>query len=161
MGRLNKGHIDFRQVLERFPLLNIKTAIACHVSAKGLQSLNIPTLTKHSLLSASDKVIWDDAYSKEYNGLRDLDTWGMITEKQYHTLRKLYGDVLPSMAIATLKYDENGNPKRAKYRIAALGNLDPYSWTKEECYAPVMSQLELRLLVSQCVNDKRMLKNMN
>ena len=65
------------------------------------------------------------------------------------------------MAIATLKFDENGNPKQAKYRIVALGNLDPYSWTKDDCFAPVMSQLELRLLVSKCVSDRRNLKNMD
>eukprot|EP00957_Ditylum_brightwellii_P006669 506673-Ditylum_brightwellii.AAC.1 len=124
------------------------------VLAKGLQSLNIPTLTEHSLLSATNKAIWDEAYSEEYKGLRDLDTWGMISKKQYHAIHKLYGDALPSMVIATLKYNESRNPKRAKYCIIALGNLDPYSWTKEDCYAPVMSQLELHLLVSQCANEK-------
>ena len=46
------------------------------------------------------------------------------------------------------KYDETGQPKRAKYRIVALGNMDPYAWEKSDCYAPVISQLELRLLVS-------------
>eukprot|EP00957_Ditylum_brightwellii_P109227 8331803-Ditylum_brightwellii.AAC.1 len=65
------------------------------------------------------------------------------------------------MAIATLKYDEDGNPKRAKYRIVALGNLDPYSWTKDDCYAPMMSHLELRLIVSNAVNDRRKLKIMD
>eukprot|EP00957_Ditylum_brightwellii_P030837 2336577-Ditylum_brightwellii.AAC.1 len=83
-----------------------------------------------------DKAIWDDAYFKEYNSLCDLDTWGMISKKQYHILCKLYCDTLLSMAIATLKYDENGNPRCTKYRIVVLGNLAPYSWTKEDYYAP-------------------------
>jgi len=34
------------------------------------------------------------------------------------------------MAINTIKYDELENPKRAKYRIVALGNLDPHNWSK-------------------------------
>ena len=29
------------------------------------------------------------------------------------------------MAISTIKYDEHSQPKRAKYLIVALGNLDP------------------------------------
>eukprot|EP00957_Ditylum_brightwellii_P153789 11705664-Ditylum_brightwellii.AAC.1 len=65
------------------------------------------------------------------------------------------------MALATLKYDENGLPKFAKYRIAALGNLNPYSWSKDQCFVPVMTQLEMHLLVNQAVNDKHILKNLD
>jgi hypothetical protein len=43
---------------------------------------------------------------------------------------------------------------RAKYRIVALGNLDPHNWSKEDCFAPVMSQLELRLLTALAVQKK-------
>lgn len=59
------------------------------------------------------------------------------------------------MAVATIKYDEFGNPKRAKYRIAALGDLESHKWTKTECYAPVMSLMELRLMVAMTVKHKR------
>ena len=37
---------------------------------------------------------------------------------------------------------------RAKYRIVVLGNLDPHDWSKSECFAPVMSQMELNLMMS-------------
>jgi len=50
------------------------------------------------------------------------------------------------MAIATIKYDAFNRPKRAKYRIVVLGNHDYHSWSKASTAAPVMSQLELRLL---------------
>jgi hypothetical protein len=50
---------------------------------------------------------------------------------------------MPTMAITTIKRDDDGNPIRAKYCIVALGNLDPYQWTNEDCFAPVLSQLEL------------------
>jgi len=63
------------------------------------------------------------------------------------------------MAISTIKHDEFGRPKRAKYRIVALGNLDPHDWTKPDCYAPVMSMLELRLMISIAVKFKRILKS--
>jgi len=56
--------------------------------------------------------------------------------------------ILPTMAISTIKTDGNGNPVRAKYRIVALGNMDPHPWTKQDCFAPVLSQMELRLLIS-------------
>ena len=71
-------------------------------------------------------------------------------------MKHLYKGIMPTMAIATIKYDGNGRPIRAKYRIVALGNLDHHSWTKQDCFAPVLSQLELRFLVAlaakhQCI----------
>jgi hypothetical protein len=50
-------------------------------------------------------------------------------------------------------------PKRAKYRIVILGNLDYHNWSKESTAAPVMSQLELRLLTSLAIFHKITLKN--
>jgi len=40
-----------------------------------------------------------------------------------------------------------------------LGNLDYHNWSKESTAAPVMSQLELRLLTSLEIFHKRTLKN--
>jgi hypothetical protein len=65
---------------------------------------------------------------------------------------------LPSMALACIKYDEFNKPKRAQYRIVVLGNLD-YHWSRESTAAPVVSQLELRLLTSLAVYHCRVLKN--
>ena len=47
------------------------------------------------------------------------------------------------MAVSTIKFDKDGMPKRAKYRIVALGNLEYRDWSKSKVYAPVMSLLEL------------------
>ena len=47
------------------------------------------------------------------------------------------------MAISTIKYDKCGKPKRAKYRIVALGNLDPHEWSRSDCYV-----LELRIITA-------------
>ena len=55
---------------------------------------------------------------------------------------------MPTMAISVIKYDGDGKPVRAKYRIVALGNLDPHNWTKNDCFAPVLSQFELRFLAA-------------
>jgi hypothetical protein len=55
------------------------------------------------------------------------------------------------MAITTIKYDSNNRPKRAKYRLVVLGNMDYHTWSKEETSAPVLSQLELRLLTSLAI----------
>jgi hypothetical protein len=63
------------------------------------------------------------------------------------------------MAIATIKYDEHNPPKHAKYRLVVLGNLDYHTRSKEDMAAPVLSQLELRLLTSLAVYHKRVLKN--
>ena len=40
-----------------------------------------------------------------------------------------------------------------------MGNLDPHQWSKNECFAPVLSQLELRLLTALAVRYKRILKS--
>lgn len=78
----------------------------------------------------------------------ETQTWEYITEEQYQTLRPVTGNALPTMALSKVKKDEDGNPDRAKYRIVALGNLDPHDWSSSDCFAPVLSPLELRLLIS-------------
>ena len=62
------------------------------------------------------------------------------------------------MAISTIKFDEDGKPKRTKYRIVALGNLDRVHWTKGDVYAPVISMIELRLLTSIAIRKQCTLK---
>ena len=122
--------------------------MARKVSAKDLHLLEAPSLLKHNKLHPNDKKIWDNSYKEEYQGLVDIDTWETITEEEYQQTKHLYKGTMPTMAIAVIKYDKDGKPDRAKYRIVALGNLDPNSWSKSDCFAPVLSQFELRLLVA-------------
>ena len=61
---------------------------------------------------------------------------------------------MPTMAITTIKTNGQGEPICAKYRIVALGNLDPTKWSSEDCFAPVLSQLELRFLIALAVQHK-------
>jgi len=139
--------------------LQLRDSVLRHVSAHGLSSLVAPSsLKSHSTLSPSDKIIWDNAYLEEYDGLAALPTWEVLTESQYKYLYKGV-TTLPSMAIATIKYDEFNRLKRAKYRIVVLGNHDYHTWSKESMAAPVMSQLELHLLTSLAIHHKRVLKN--
>ena len=63
------------------------------------------------------------------------------------------------MAVSTIKYDEQGKPKRAKYRIVAIGNFEKDRWSKSDCYAPLMSLLDFRFLVALAVKNNRVLKN--
>ena len=139
--------------------VQLKHCISRHVSAHGLYSLVAPSSLKHhSFMIPSDKQIWDNTYNEEYDDLANIPTWEVISEHQFKLLSKGVKP-LPSMAISTIKYDENNKPKRAKYRIAVLGNLDYQKWSKELTMAPVMSQLELRLLTSLAVFHKCTLKN--
>jgi hypothetical protein len=129
------------------------------VSTYGLSSLIAPTsLRQHAKLSPGDKKIWDDAYDEEYDGLESIPNWEIVTEEQYKLLSK-GKKALPTMAIATIKYDDRNRPKRAKYRLVVLGNLDYHTWSKESTSAPVLSQLELRLLTSLAVHHCQVLKN--
>ena len=63
------------------------------------------------------------------------------------------------MEISTIKYNKNGKPSRAKWRIVVLGNFDPHTWSTNECFSPVMSMLELCLLVSLVVHHKNTLRS--
>jgi hypothetical protein len=96
------------------------------VTAANLHQMQAPTLINHKNLHPDDKTTWDAAYLSEYNGLVNIDTWETISESDYKSMKHLYKGVMPTMAISTIKYDGNGVPNRAKYRIVALGNLDPH-----------------------------------
>jgi Reverse transcriptase (RNA-dependent DNA polymerase). len=125
------------------------------ISASTLESTHEPKLHEHYKLSPKDKRIWDEAYREEYFGLHsDTQTWHYITEKEYQNLKSILGRPLPTMAISKIKRDSQGKPTRAKYRIVVLGNLDPHNWSKSDCFAPVLSAMELRLLLAIATQAK-------
>jgi hypothetical protein len=158
-GQLFRGHTKFAQVYQARHQAQLQDHVLRHVSAHGLQSLIAPpSLKHHTTLSATDKTIWDAAYDEEYDGLSGIPTWEVISESQFRQISK-GAKPLPSMAISTIKYDENNRLKRAKYQIVVLGILDYHQWSKEATAAPVMSQLELRLLTSLAIYNKCTLKN--
>jgi len=137
----------------------LKDCVLRYVSAHGLQSLVTPSsLKNHQSMSPSDKSIWEAAYNEEFDSLSSIPTWELIPESQFKKLSKGCKP-LPSLVIATIKYDEHDRLKRAKYRIVVLGNHGCHQWSKESTAAPVMSQLELRLLTSLVVFHKHTLKN--
>jgi hypothetical protein len=158
-GKLFRGHSKFKNVCDARNQISLRTCVLRHVSAYGLKSLVAPTsLTKPSSMDPVDKSVWDAAYDEEYNGLVSLPTWKVISEREYKQLSK-GKPALPTMAIVTIKYDEYNRPKRAKYRLVVLGNSDYHTWSKEDTAAPVLSQLELRLLTLLAVHNRRVLKN--
>jgi hypothetical protein len=156
-GQLFHGHTKFNRIYQARQQNHLKTCVLQHVSAHGLKSLLAPSSLKHhSSMHPEDKIIWDEAYSEEYDGLASVPTWEVLSEAQFKFLSK-GRKPLPSMAISTIKYDFNNKPKRAKYRIVVLGNLDYHNWSKESTAAPVLTQLELQLLTSLAVYHKRTL----
>lgn len=153
-GQLFKGHAKFQRVYNTRTQVQLRDSFLWHVFAHGLTSLIAPvSLSCHQKMNAFDKSIWDSAYNEEFNGLNDLPTWEVLTKAQFKSLSKGVKP-LPSMAIATIKYDAFNKPKCAKYRIVVLGNLDYHTWSKESTAAPVMSQLELRLLTALAVSHR-------
>jgi len=158
-AQLFRGHAKIKPVYDARAQLSLKDCVLRHVSAHGLSSLLAPTsLKQHTKMSSGDKLVWDAAYDEEFDGLESLPTWEVWTEDQYKQLSK-GRKALPTMAIATIKYDDKNRPKQAKYCIGVLGNLYYHTWSKESTAAPVMSQLELRLLTSLAVFHQKVLKN--
>lgn len=157
-GQLFQGHTKFRRVYQTRNQVQLRDNVLHHVTAHGLSSLVAPASLKQiSKMTESDQVIWHAAYDEEFDGLSSLPTWEVITEDQFKRLSK-WNRALPLMEIATIKYDEFNKPKRAKFRIVILGNMDYHNWSKEATAAPVMSQLELRILTSFAVHHHRVLK---
>lgn len=77
--------------------------------------MDAPSLLKqHATMHPNDKAIWDKSYRQEYQGLVDIGTWDTITEEEYQLLKPTCKGLLPTMAIALIKYDGNGKPVRAK-----------------------------------------------
>jgi len=158
-GKLFRGHTKFKMVYDTRTQLGLRDCVLCHVSAHGLTSLIAPTSLKaHQTMNSNDRSIWDAAYDEEYDSLESLPTWEVISEAEFCQLSKSQ-QALPTMVKATIKYDANNRPKRAKYRLVVLGNLDYHTWSKEATATPVMSQLELKLLTSLAVYHRRVLKN--
>jgi len=154
-----RGQPSYRKLQSAKSSLTLGKVVARHVSAKGLSSHDVPTLVKHKRLNSNDKLIWDAAYSEEYFGLQNLPAWTTLTEAEYKKIQHKCKTILPTMAISTIKFDEHNQPKRAKYRIVVLGNLDPHLWSKSDCYSPVMSLFELRLMTALAIRHKCYLKN--
>ena len=146
-----------RTYIEANPPQTLIKGKRAHVDASSLSSSTPPSSLKdHSNMTPNDKSIWDHAYLNEYLGLtEDKNTWEYISEREYQILRPITGNALLSMAISTIKKDADGLPIRAKYRIIVLGNLDPHTWTKQDCFAPVMSQLEFRSMIASAVRLQR------
>jgi hypothetical protein len=104
-------------------------------------------------MDPNDKDTWNAAYDEEYDGLDSVPTWKVVSDAQFCQLSK--GKcALPTMAIATNKNDENNKPKRVKYRLVVLGNLDFHTWSKEDTAAPDLSQFELCILASLAIHHR-------
>jgi hypothetical protein len=52
----------------------------------------------------------------------------------------------------------NGIPTRAKSRIVVLGNLEQRSWTKADCFSPLISIPMIRFLTALAVQNGRPLQ---
>jgi len=158
-GQLFQGHAKFHHVYQTRNQLQLRDCVLRHVLAHGLQDLFAPTSLKHlNKLPSSDQIIWRETHDEEFDGLSSIPAWGVISEAQFKQLTKSVKP-LPSMAIATIKYDANNQPKHAKYWIVALGKLDYHLWSRESTATPVMSHLELWTLTFLAVYHKRPLKN--
>ena len=125
------------------------------ISAKDLTILKaLSSLLKHDKLPNIDKLLWDASCKEEYEGLQKLGTWKAVTDEEYDQLKTVIkAKFLPTMAISTIKYNREGKPTWCKYRTVALGNLDPHNWSKQDCFDPVLSQLEHHTLLLLAVHN--------
>jgi hypothetical protein len=132
---LFRGYTKFCWVYQTCSQVQLCHCVLRHVSAYGLSSLVAPSPLKNiATFFSDDQDIWRVAYDEEYDGLNSLPTWNLIPEDQFKQLKGV--KALPLMVIATIKFDQFNKPKRAKYRIVVLGNLDYHNWSKESTAGP-------------------------
>jgi hypothetical protein len=86
-----------------------------------------------------------------------METMDVLSSSQCKNLKNA-PKAIPTMCVLTVKTDENNRPVRAKSCIVVLGNLEDREWTRPECYAPVLRQDSLQLLVSLAAQKRRVLK---
>jgi hypothetical protein len=130
---------------------------AFHVSAKGITQ-GIPRSFVSSMKPDNpDRKIWVESYNEESNGLKEQDTYSVITAQEYKDKYSAY-QILPTMCVQTIKKDEEGVPVRAKSRIVALGNHEDRIWEKSEKFAPVLRDESARLMTSMAVQYGRIEK---
>ena len=88
--------------------------MAHRVSAATLRSIDASTLLQMNHLHHHGKSKWNTDYDEEYYGFYDLPAWISITESEYQKIRHIHGNTLPTMALFTVEYNENGKPVRAR-----------------------------------------------
>ena len=76
---------------------------------------------------------------------------------EYQQIRRIVDYALPTTSVLTVEYSKDGRPKRSKWRIFVLGNLDPRAWSTNEYFAPVLSMRKVRFLVSLAVHHNKTL----
>jgi hypothetical protein len=74
-GQLFHGHTKFHRVFQTRNQVQLRDFVLRHVSAHGLHSFIVPSsLKQHSNMLPQDKLIWDEAYNEEYDGLASIPT---------------------------------------------------------------------------------------
>jgi hypothetical protein len=87
------------------------------VSAVKLKSrIALRNLREALEMSNPDNPIWLEAYREEYEGLKRLNTYTEIDERQPKQLEAAGCEVVPSVNLFNIKPNEKGKPYRAKSR---------------------------------------------
>jgi hypothetical protein len=125
------------------------------VSANILTTITPPVSVVKALHHQNpERSIWLASYKEEYDRL----TFDIISEEEYQRLKYLHGvRAILSMCTFVVKHN-NGIPTRAKSRIVVLGNLEQRSWTKADCFSPVISIPMICFLTTLAVHNGRTLK---
>ena len=131
--------------------------VADHFTATSLQNPCPSSLDKALLQNNPDHSVWLRLYDEEYDSLDNMDVFEPISLDYFRTIQYKCGKPTPTMCLMTIKY-KNGYPGRAKSRIVVLGNQQQVQYEANEKYAPVLSQVQFRTLLSVAVHHKRVLR---
>ena len=130
---------------------------AFQVSAKNLQNPCPPTLSKALHSSNSDRNTWLDSYKQEVSDIQNMDVYDEISIDEYDRIQHRCGKPIPTMCVLTIKC-KNGYLDQAKCRIVVLGNQQDHTYSKNEKYAPVITQNQFRYLLLLAIKHKRFLR---
>jgi hypothetical protein len=104
-----------------------------------------------------DRDIWAASYKEEYDGFMSNHTFDIISEEEYQRLKRAHGVcAIPSMCTFVVKHT-NMLPTGGLSHIVVLGNLEQRSWTKADCFSPVISIPMIHFLTALAVQNARTL----
>ena len=146
-----KEHFQESTLIPGWQDLSSFLGCASHVSASACTTPYPSSLLLALKPSHLDHTIWLDSYAEEYQGLLDHNVFYPIKELEYCHLTEKHGLAIPCMCVLVIKKDQHGTPIHAKNHIIILGNHDHHTWSKGNCFTPVMAQSSVHLLISLAV----------
>jgi hypothetical protein len=116
--------------------------------------LDTEPMTREQALQGQDAEQWEQAMREEYQSLMKNRTWTLTDLPKGR-------NAIGTKWVFKLKTDQNGNPIRHKARLVAQGFRQKPGLDFQDTFAPVMSTVSLRMLLSLAAHEDQEIHQMD